>query len=97
MATFTSIGMGSVSHEKSALFVFGLGLKIPVKEKVLLRLELREYNTDIAVPFISFPRGNAQVSQGGESRYLELSLSAVYTFGEKKESKMRRPPRRGPY
>tara|TARA_B100000315_G_scaffold260882_1_gene326789 strand:+ start:11832 stop:12428 length:597 start_codon:yes stop_codon:yes gene_type:complete len=97
VAAFTSIGMGSVSHEKSALFVFGLGLKIPVKEKILLRLELKEYNTEIAVPFISFPRGDAYVSQGGESRYLELSLSAGYTFGEKKYSKMRRPPRRRPY
>ena len=78
---FTSFGFGGISGEKNTLFTFGAGLKIPFKDRFLCRIELRDYHTEIGIPFITFPRGRIAL-QGRTSRYLEIGLGIAYTFDE---------------
>ena len=76
---FTSIGIGSVSDEDNTLFVFGAGIKIPIKHW-LIRIELRDYHPEIGIPFVSFPKSQAAIQGTGGSRYLELRLGISRTL-----------------
>ena len=77
---FTSIGIGSVSGEDNTLFVFGAGIKIPIRQHWLIRIELRDYHPEIGIPFVSFPKSQAAIQGTGGSRYLELRLGISRTL-----------------
>ena len=77
---FTSIGIGSVSGEDNTLFVFGAGIKIPIRKHWLIRIELRDYHPEIGIPFVSFPKSQAAIQGTGGSRYLELRLGISRTL-----------------
>ena len=80
---FTSISLGDVSGEENTLFIFGIGIKIPIHNHYLIRLELRDFFTEIGIPFFSFPGGQAALQGLGTSKYLELGLGIAYTFDKK--------------
>ena len=77
---FTFIGIGSVSGEDNTLFVFGAGIKIPIRQHWLMRIELRDYHPEIGIPFVSFPKSQAAIQGTGGSRYLELRLGISRTL-----------------
>lgn len=85
---FTSVGLGSVSTEENTIFIFGIGIKIPVRKQILIRLELRDYFTEIGIPYFTFPGGRAVIQGTGTSQYLELGLSLAYSL--RKEKKLRK-------
>lgn len=87
---FTTIGLGTVSGEESTLFLFGIGVKIPVARHVMLRLELRDYFTEIGIPYFTFPSGHVALQGLGTDKYLELGLGVAYTFGEKEGARRKR-------
>ena len=83
VASFTSIGMANVSGEDELLFMFGGGIKIPLGDKWLLKLSIRDYQSDIGIPFVSFPSGRVAL-QGSGSNYLELGVTINRRLLEKK-------------
>ena len=83
VASFTSIGMANVSGEDELLFMFGGGIRIPLGDKWLLRLSIRDYQSDIGIPFVSFPSGRVAL-QGSGSNYLELGVTINRRLLEKK-------------
>ncbi|MFQ6674120.1 MAG: hypothetical protein ACE5GH_04970 [Fidelibacterota bacterium] len=80
---FTSIGLAEVSGEPDALFLFGIGIKIPLKRRLLVRLELRDYFTRLGIPFATFPGGRMALQGTGTSKYIELGVGLAYTFGQR--------------
>ncbi len=94
VVSYTSIGMANVSGEDELLFMFGMGIRIPLGKKWLLRLSLRDYQREIGIPFISFPGGRVAV-QGIGSNYLELSLTLSRRLLEKKMETKDWPRKRG--
>ncbi|MFQ6608411.1 MAG: hypothetical protein ACE5EE_07725 [Fidelibacterota bacterium] len=74
LTSFTTLGMSNLSVEEGLLFVLGFGIRIPLGEKWLLRLSLRDYQTDLGIPFVTFPGGHVAV-QGSGSNYLELGVT----------------------
>ncbi|HIA86327.1 MAG TPA: hypothetical protein EYO08_04510 [Candidatus Marinimicrobia bacterium] len=97
VASFTSIGMANVSGEDELLFMFGGGIRIPLGDKWLLRLSIRDYQSNIGIPFVSFPSGRIAV-QGSGSNYLELGVTISRKLMEKKMATKDRTGRgmRGP-
>jgi len=93
VASFTSIGMANVSGEDELLFMFGGGIRIPLGDKWLLKLSIRDYQSDIGIPFVSFPSGRVAV-QGRGSNYLELGVTINRRLLEKKMEAKDRSKRR---
>jgi hypothetical protein len=93
VASFTSIGMANVSGEDELLFMFGGGVRIPLGDKWLLRLSIRDYQSDIGIPFVSFPSGRVAL-QGSGSNYLELGVTINRRLLEKKMEANDRSKRR---
>jgi hypothetical protein len=75
--------MANVSGEDELLFMFGGGIRIPLGDKWLLRLSIRDYQSNIGIPFVSFPSGRIAV-QGSGSNYLELGVTISRKLMEKK-------------
>ncbi|MFQ6615632.1 MAG: hypothetical protein ACE5HZ_02525 [Fidelibacterota bacterium] len=84
---FTSLGAGAVSGEKDLLFVFGIGMKVPLTTRLLLKLELKDFFTQLGIPYLSFPGGFAALQGQGRSRYLQLGLGLNVTLGKKASSR----------
>lgn len=82
---FTTIGLAKVSGEENTLFTFGIGLKIPIRDQIIIRIDLRDFFTEIGIPYFSYPASHAALQGLGESKFLELGLSVGYTFGKEKK------------
>lgn len=80
---FTSLGMAAVSREEDLLFVFGVGMKVRLSQRLLLRLELKDFFTQLGIPFLSFPGGLAALQGQGMSRYLQFSAGLSAAVGRK--------------
>lgn len=78
---FTSLGMGAVSEDEDPLFVFGIGIKVPLTRRLLLRFELKDFFTQLGIPFLSFPGGFAALQGQGRSRYLQSGLGVNLKLG----------------
>ncbi len=83
---FSNIGIGTVSGEENTIFIFGAGIKIPLRQKWLIRLELRDYQSEIGIPFAMFPQSRVAIRGTGASTYLEFGIGLSYTLGQKKPS-----------
>lgn len=81
---FTNIGIGTVSSEENTIFVFGAGIKVPLGQKWLLRLELRDYHSEIGIPFATFPQSRVAIRGTEGSMYLEFGIGLSYTLGRTK-------------
>ncbi|MBC8175347.1 MAG: hypothetical protein H8E82_06820 [Candidatus Marinimicrobia bacterium] len=79
---FTSIGMGFLSDYDDPLFVFSGGFRVHLHKKWGVMLEIKDYHTDIGIPFFTFPRSRIAVSGQGMSRYLELKIGINYLIGK---------------
>lgn len=94
---FTSIGMGFLSDYDDPLFVFSGGLKIRLHKKWGVMLEIKDYHTDIGIPFFTFPRSRIAVSGQGMSRYLELKIGINYLIGKTQSQQRTRQPGKPPF
>ena len=93
MRSFTSLGIASVTDESDNLFIFGAGIKVPIRQRFLLRMELRDYHRQLGVPFMSFPGSRVAFQGSGGSRYLELGIGIGITLGHRTHD--RNKPRAG--
>lgn len=91
---FTSLGVGKMFHEDDPLFIFGVGIKIPLTEKMLIRAEIKDLNSDLGIPFLSFPGGQAALSGRGSSKYFTIDISIAILLGEKEVKRGRGTYRR---
>jgi len=82
---FTTIGLANVSGEDNTLFAFGIGLEIPIYDKFLIRADLRDFFSEIGIPYFSYPGGRAALQGLGESKFIELGLSVGYSFWMEKK------------
>lgn len=91
---FTSLGVGKMFHEDDPLFIFGVGIKIPLTEKMLIRAEIKDLHSDLGIPFLSFPEGQAALSGRGYSKYFTFDIGIAILLGEKEVKRGRGTYRR---